>query len=71
MRVTPYLLGSAATLVEADPGSNFSRIVDSHRSLMDALVSREAEAAAKMLAEQFEFSQTMFLGSDASQATRV
>jgi len=56
-------------LVEADPGSNFGRIVDSHRLLMDALVSREAEAAARMLAEQFDFSKSMFLFGEDSRAT--
>jgi DNA-binding GntR family transcriptional regulator len=46
-------------LVEQDPQSNFSRIVDSHQALMDALRARDADAAETMLARQFDFSRSM------------
>lgn len=47
-------------LAEQDPESNFSRIVESHRALMGALRAGDADAAARMLAEQFRFSRSMF-----------
>jgi DNA-binding GntR family transcriptional regulator len=46
-------------LVEQDPQSNFSRIVDSHQALMDALRARDADAAETMLERQFDFSRSM------------
>jgi DNA-binding GntR family transcriptional regulator len=43
-----------------DPESNYARIVDSHRRLVAALETRDAEAAVASLGEQFGFTGSMF-----------
>lgn len=47
-------------LAAQDPESNFVRIVDSHRVLVDALTAYDGEAAARALNEQFELTGSMF-----------
>jgi DNA-binding GntR family transcriptional regulator len=47
-------------LAAQDPASNFTRIVDSHRMLCDAVVAYRAKAAAEMLSNQFQLTSSMF-----------
>lgn len=43
-----------------DPESNYLRIVESHRRLVEALRRRDAEATVARLREQFDFTGSMF-----------
>jgi GntR family transcriptional regulator, gluconate operon transcriptional repressor len=50
-------------LAAQDPMSNFARIVESHRRLVDALETSGIDAAEAMLADQFRFTESMFVES--------
>lgn len=56
-------------LVERDPRSNFARIVDSHLRLVESLREGDADAAAGMLARQFDLTKSMFGASDAGSSS--
>jgi DNA-binding FadR family transcriptional regulator len=55
-------------LAAQDPESNFVRIVDSHRVLVDALTAYDGEAAARALNRQFELTGSMFHPADSPPA---
>jgi DNA-binding GntR family transcriptional regulator len=47
-------------LAEKDPASNYARIVDSHRRLVEAISTGVVEDATRLLADQFSLTQSMF-----------
>jgi DNA-binding GntR family transcriptional regulator len=47
-------------LAAQDPKSNFARIVDSHRALVDAISQYDSRATTQMLGKQFDLTQSMF-----------
>lgn len=50
------------TLAARDPRSNFARIVRSHQEIVDALAAGDADRATSRLADQFQFTSSMFDG---------
>jgi len=48
------------TLAGRDPVSNFARIIDSHRKIVDALLTDDPDLAVERLASQFRFTGSMF-----------
>jgi DNA-binding GntR family transcriptional regulator len=47
-------------LVDQEPASHFTRIVESHRGVVDALVARDGARATELLGSQFALTQSMF-----------
>ena len=47
-------------LATRDPASTYARIVESHGKLNDALAAYDAEAACRLLADQFRLTKSMF-----------
>jgi GntR family transcriptional regulator, gluconate operon transcriptional repressor len=48
-------------LAEKDPASNYARIVDSHRRLVEAIGAGAIAEATALLADQFSLTQSMFI----------
>lgn len=48
------------SLAQHDPESNFNRIIESHRQIVNPLLEGSADVAIRRLAEQFNFAQSMF-----------
>lgn len=47
-------------LANRDPASNYARIVESHRALVAAITAYDCETTTRMLAAQFDLTQSMF-----------
>jgi DNA-binding GntR family transcriptional regulator len=52
-------------LAQRDPQRNFERIVESHRTLVDALDAHDVPATLGMLADQFSLTRSMYGDADA------
>lgn len=56
---TVITLGNRS-LEERDPASNFRRIIESHQRIVAPLVKGSASTAVRRLAQQFDFTESMF-----------
>jgi GntR family transcriptional regulator, gluconate operon transcriptional repressor len=55
-------------LASRDPASNFRRIVESHARVVEAVSARDSDEAARLLAEQFALTTSMFRAEGATVA---
>lgn len=62
---TVITLGNRS-LEQRDPVSNFNRIIESHRRIVEPIQAGTADVAIRRLAEQFNFTESMF-GPDQDQ----
>jgi DNA-binding GntR family transcriptional regulator len=54
-------------LAERDPERNFTRILGTHRPLVDAIADHDAQRSIALLIEQFDVTTSMFTARDHSE----
>ena len=58
------------TLERDDPVSNFHRIIDSHQEIVDPLRAHQPDRALERLADQFQFTRSMFVPREQPHSSR-